>query len=129
MNQPKYLKQFFLITDIGFIIYWIVTLLNLIPAEYLFNDYKNELLVAWNWSFLPLDLFISASGLFSLCLFRRGDDRWRMFALLSLAFTISSGMQAIAFWFIRGDFDLFWWIPNLYLLLYPFCYIPSLLKS
>ena len=69
------LKFFFLITDIGFILYWLITLLHLIPPEYLFQDYTNPILTAWNWSFLPLDLFVSATGLTSLFLYRRGDER------------------------------------------------------
>jgi hypothetical protein len=52
------LKPWVLAVDIGFIAYWLITLLHLIPGEYLFQDYNNPILVAWNWSFLPLDLFI-----------------------------------------------------------------------
>ncbi len=53
---------------------------------------------------------------------------WRPWALLSLAFTSASGLQAIAFWAIRGDFDLAWWLPNLFLLLYPVAALPVLLR-
>jgi hypothetical protein len=49
----KTLKGLFLFTDIGFILYWVITALALIPKEYLYQDYTNELLVAWNWSFFP----------------------------------------------------------------------------
>lgn len=65
------LKPFFLAVDLGFIAYWGITALHLIPGEYLFKDYDNPILMAWNWSFLPLDLFISATGLSSLYCFRR----------------------------------------------------------
>jgi hypothetical protein len=121
------LKPFFLVTDLGFILYWLITLLGLIPAAYLFKDYHNPLLVTWNWSFLPLDLLVSASGLGSLALERRGDPRWRGLALVSLVLTACSGLQALAFWSLRADFDLAWWVPNLYLLIYPFAFIPRLL--
>jgi hypothetical protein len=47
----RQLKKFFLLTDVGFILYWLITILNIIPEKYLFKDYKNPLLVAWNWSF------------------------------------------------------------------------------
>lgn len=123
----KVLKIFFLITDIGFIVYWLITLLHLIPAEYLFKDYNNPLLVSWNWSFLPLDLFISFSGLLSLFLHRNGNGMWRQVAIISLVLTFSSGLQAIAFWTIRLDFDPMWWFPNLYLLVYPFFFLPGLM--
>ncbi|HDR7717612.1 YvaD family protein [Bacillus albus] len=44
---------------------------------------------------------------------------WSHFAFLSLILTFCSGLQALAFWTIRLDFDMSWWIPNLYLLIYP----------
>ncbi|MFN8493904.1 MAG: DUF5360 family protein [Caldilineaceae bacterium] len=122
----KRLKFFFWVTDIGFILYWLSTLFHLIPPAYLFQDYTNPLLVAWNWSFLPLDLLISTSGLLSLALYRRRHPAWSKLALISLTLTVSSGLQAIVFWIIRQDFDWLWWTPNLYLLLYPWFFIPPL---
>ncbi|KGR74235.1 DUF5360 family protein [Ureibacillus sinduriensis] len=122
------LKILFLLTDIGFIVYWIVTVFGLIPKEYVYQDYQNELLVIWNWSFFPLDILISITGLISLYLSREKDSRWMPFALISLTLTFTSGLQAIVFWTIKQDFDLMWWIPNLYLLLYPLYFIPLLLK-
>ncbi|MEO3945845.1 DUF5360 family protein [Gorillibacterium sp. CAU 1737] len=125
----KALKWIFLGVDIGFIAYWAITFLHLIPAEYLFEDYNDPLLVAWNWSFLPLDLLISATGLTSLFLLRKRNPLWKSIMLLSLVLTFCSGLQAIAFWAIRLEFDPFWWIPNLFLLLYPLFYIPSIVKG
>ena len=125
----KSLRYFFLIVDIGFILYWLITALSLIPAEYLFNDYQSEMLVNWNWSFLPLDLFVSASGLYSLYLFRRKDERWSLYALVSLVLTSASGLQAISYWVLAEDYNLSWWIPNLFLLLYPFFFLPNFLKA
>lgn len=118
------LKSIFLIVDIGFIIYWAITVLHLIPAEYLFEDYHDPLLVAWNWSFFPLDLLISATGLSSLYLRSRQNPRWQGLMLVSLVLTTCSGLQAVAFWAMRLEFDPMWWIPNLFLLLYPLVYIP-----
>jgi hypothetical protein len=124
----KSLRYIFLVVDIGFILYWLVTALQLLPAEYLYTDYNNPILVAWNWSFMPLDLLVSASGLYSIYLWKRKDSRYTGTALLSLAFTTASGLQAISFWTIRQEFDLMWWIPNLFLLIYPWFYIPRLVK-
>lgn len=50
-------------------------------------------------------------------------------ALISLTLTFCSGLQAIAFWIIKADYDLMWWIPNLYLLIYPLFFIPKLIKT
>lgn len=125
----KNLKPFFLIVDIGFILYWLITLFKLIPPEHLFNDYQNPILVAWNWSFLPLDLLISATGLTSVYLYNQEREGWRSLALISLVLTSCSGLQAIAFWVIRADFDPFWWGPNLFLLIYPLFFIPKVIAS
>ena len=125
----KSLRIFFLITDIGFILYWVITLIGVIPASYLFKDYHNPILSAWNWSFLPLDLMISFSGLYSLRLMSKADGRWTNMALISLVLTFASGLMALAFWTIRRDFDISWWLPNLYLMLYPIYYIITLSKQ
>ena len=122
------LKPFFWITDIGFILYWLLTALQLIPLEYAFNDYKNPILVAWNWSFFPLDMAISFTGLYALWLSGRGQS-WQGWALVSLTLTFVAGLNALAFWAVRGEFEAQWWIPNLYLMLYPLWFIPRLLNS
>jgi hypothetical protein len=123
------LRYLFLFVDIGFIVYWLVTALHLIPAEYAYNDYTNPILVNWNWSFFPLDILVSATGLYSVWLSGRNDARWRSFALISLVLTSTSGLQAISYWVLAGEFDPTWWIPNLILLLYPMFFIPKLIDT
>lgn len=108
-----------LVTDVGFVVYFTVTGLGLIPAEWAFADYANPLMADWNWSFLWIDLLASATGLTSLWLLRGGGRRGEPLMLVSLVLTMASGLMAIAFWTLRGDFSLAWWIPNLYLLLFP----------
>ena len=112
-----------LLTDVGFIAYWVITVLHLVPPSYLFKDYADPLVVAWNWSFLPLDLLISATGLASLWLQRRGDRRWAAWTLVSLVLTSCSGLMALAFWTLRRDFDPTWWVPNAVLLVYPIVFV------
>jgi hypothetical protein len=56
------------ITDIVFLAYWLVSALHLagvlpIPADWLYADADDPRVVAWNWSFLPLDLAFSLTGL------------------------------------------------------------------
>ena len=123
------LKYIFLIVDIGFILYWIITAIKIIPPEYLYSDYHNPIMVDWNWSFLPLDLFISFTGLTSIRLFNKNNDNWKMWALISLVLTFSSGLQAIAFWTIRFDFDLTWWLFNGFLLIYPLFFIHRFIRK
>ena len=115
----RQLRYFFIVIDWTFILYWSITALHLIPDAYLYNDYKNQILIAWNWSFFPLDMAVSFTGLSSLYLYRRENARWRKLALLSLVLTSVSGLQAISFWVLYHDYDPVWWIPNLILLIYP----------
>jgi hypothetical protein len=123
------LKYFFLLIDLGFIAYWLITALHIIPDEYLYNDYTNPVLVNWNWSFFPLDMFVSGTGLFSLYLFRKGNQKWRISALISLILTSVSGLQAISYWVLAHDYDPTWWIPNLFLLIYPVFFIQKLIRE
>ncbi len=123
----KTLKPFFLFTDIGFVAYWVVTALHLIPPELLFQNYADPVLTAWNLSFLPLDLAISTTGFAALLANQKRLEVWRALALVSLTLTFASGLNAIAFWAIRTDFDPVWWVPNLYLMIYPLFFLPRLL--
>ncbi|PEL86060.1 hypothetical protein CN626_26355 [Bacillus wiedmannii] len=50
---------------------------------------------------------------------------WSHLAFVSLILTFCSGIQALAFWTICLDFDISWWIPNLYLLVYPCFFLKS----
>lgn len=122
----RIMKLLMLLTDVGFVLYWLVTIFHFIPADLLFRDYTNPILVDWNWSFLPLDLTISATGLSALWLFHKQNALWRPLTIISLTLTSVSGLQATAFWLFAGDFNLTWWLPNLFLLLYPLVFLPWL---
>ena len=124
----KTLKYFFAFVDLSFIAYWAITAFHLIPDIYLYNDYQNPILINWNWSFFPLDILVSATGLYSLYL-NNNNLEWKYFALISLLLTSVSGLQAISYWFFAKEFDLTWWIPNLFLLIYPMFFIPKIMNS
>jgi hypothetical protein len=131
---PKGLRIALLLTDLGFITYWSLTALVAagllsVPPEYLFSDYHNPLVVAWNWSFAPLDIILSLAGLNAVRLQRAGDASWKGWAIFSLALTFCAGLMAISFWAIRGDFDVTWWTVNLALMIWPWIYLPTLIKS
>lgn len=125
----KQLRYFFLLTDLGFIAYWLITILHLLPAEYLYNNYQSPVMVSWNWSFFPLDMLISGSGLLSIALYQKNNRDWKKWALVSLILTSVSGLQAISYWALSGEFDLTWWLPNLLLLCYPFFFLPKLFRT
>ncbi|MDA7026705.1 YvaD family protein [Bacillus sp. CLL-7-23] len=125
----RYLKPFFMITDIGFILYWFVTFFHLIPVSAAFKDYDNPIIIAWNWSFFPLDILISITGLLSLYLHKKGQTLWKNVALSSLVLTFCSGLQAISFWVFTQDFDPVWWSFNLFLMIYPLFFIWKLITE
>jgi hypothetical protein len=73
----------------------------------------------WSWSFLVLDGLIAFTGLLCLYLAARRSGKALPMALLSLAFSFCAGLQALSFWTLRSDFSWMWWLPNLFLLIYP----------
>ncbi len=109
--------------------YWLITFLHIIPPQFLFKDYHNPILVAWNWSFLPLDMLVSITGFVSLYLWVKKSALWSHLALISLVLTFCAGLQAVVFWSIRLDFDWTWWLPNLYLLIYPLFFLKPVIKQ
>ena len=122
------------VTDWGMIAYWLATTLAAVglldlPAAWLFKDYHLAHSLAWNWSFLPLDLAFAATGLIALRLERRGDARWRGWAIVSLTLTAVAGGMAIAYWSLSGAFDPTWWAMNLFLLLWPLPILAGLLAE
>ncbi|MFC9970659.1 DUF5360 family protein [Spirillospora sp. NPDC127200] len=108
-------KVAMLVTDVGLLLYWAVAFAGLIPPELAYKDYSDPILRDWNASFVPLDLAASLTGLATLCT----PSVWRPLMAVSLTLTSTAGLQAIAFWALRCDFSLTWWLPNLFLLLFP----------
>jgi len=118
-----------LATDVGFLGYWLVTVSHALPSRWLFHGYDDPIVQAWNWSFFPLDLAISLTGMLALSWARRGRLAARALAVASLTLTSASGLMAVSFWAIRRDFDVSWWAANLVLLLYPLFFLPKLVSA
>lgn len=123
-----------LFTDIGMLLYWAITaamalkLLD-IPGDWLFKDYHDPRVMAWNWSFFPLDILLSVTGLAALRMESAGHPNWRIMAAISLTLTFCAGLMAIAYWLIVQDFDPSWWIPNLFLMLWPLPFLYQLMRQ
>ncbi len=62
-----------------------------------FNGDLNPLLVAWNWSFAPLDLLASACGLWALRPARRQDAHARPRLSVALVLTFCAGSSGPQF--------------------------------
>jgi Family of unknown function (DUF5360) len=131
--MPQILKILLLMTDIGFLLYWGVTALMTcgfiaLPADWLFKDYRDPNIIAWNWSFMPLDLLASVTGLRAVSRAARGKV-WRNAAMISLTLTFCAGFMAISFWSVQRSFDAAWWGPNLFLTLWPLIMLPSVARQ
>jgi len=129
--MSRSLKFALMATDLAFLTYWLAAILNLvglihIPAEWMYADYTAPRVVAWNWSFLPVDVAFSLVGLCAVSAARRGDQLWRPLALVSLVLTQVAGLMAIAYWALLGQFNPSWFIPNLILFVWPFFFLPNL---
>ena len=127
-------RRLMFFTDMGMLLYWAVTaamalkLLD-IPGEWLFNDYHDPRVIAWNWSFFPLDILFSITGLAALRMETANHPNWKIMTTVSLTLTFCAGLMAIAYWIIVQDFDPTWWVPNLFLMIWPLPYLYQLTRS
>jgi hypothetical protein len=122
------------ITDIAFLVYWTIAALHAatliqIPPDWLYANADDPRVVAWNWSFFPLDVAFSLTGLAAVRCARRGDGAWRPLALISLILTMVAGGMAVSYWVLVAEFDPFWIGANALLLLWPISFLGGLVKS
>lgn len=129
VSLPRRLATLMIATDVGFIAYWLIVTLHLLPADYLYNDYADPMMVDWNWSFLAIDLLVAGTGFSALLAARRGRPESTGLALISLTLTAASGLMALSFWTLRRDFDPAWWLPNAFLLVYPLPFLRRLVLA
>jgi hypothetical protein len=119
------IRRLMRVTDWGFVAYWTLVALHLVPPRVLFADYHLASVAAWNWSFLPLDLTASITGLIAIRQPQERSMSAERLAAISLLLTSVAGGMAIAYWAIRGQFNVLWWLPNLFLLCWP---LPSVAR-
>ena len=132
--MKKSLIYALVITDVLFLLYWSIAaadLINLIsvPESYMYKDASMPRVVAWNWSFVTIDVAFSIFGLSAVRAFKTGDASWRPKAIVSLVLTCCAGIMAIGYWTILGEFDPFWYIPNFILFAWPLFFLPGLVKE
>ena len=117
------MKFFLVVTEIAMLLYWVlISLVSLgvfsIPPEWMYSDHTNPLVVAWNWSFLPIDVLFSVTGLLAIY-GKFSVKKKQSLMIISLTLMFCAGIMAISFWAIRGEFDLFWWGMNIWLMILP----------
>ncbi len=122
------------VTDVAFILYWTLAALSQagvvqIPPEWMYANYDRPDVIAWNWSFLPMDLAFSVFGLKAVAAARRGDPAWRPFAIVSLTLTMAAGGMAVSYWAILREFDPSWFLANLTLVIWPLFFMRGLMSD
>ena len=109
------------LTEVGIILYWLfaalvaIGFINVAP-ETMYSDFENPIVVAWNWSFFPLDILFAVLGLLS----RYGGltvRRTELLSVISLSLMFCAGLMALSFWTLTGDYDPTWWAMNSWLLM------------
>ena len=105
-------KGLLVVTDLGLLAYWTLTAAGVISVG------TGDVLLAWNWSFLPLDLVAVTTGLTWSLLPIRHRGSTPLF-LCALALTFSAGLLAISFFALWGTWAPSWWLVNLWLTLMP----------
>ena len=133
-RMSKSLRLALSVTDILFLAYWTVSALHLagmfpIPADWLYADADDARVVAWNWSFFPLDLTFSLTGLAAIRYARSSNPLWKPLALVSLVLTMVAGGMAVGYWALLGEFDPFWFLPNLALLIWPLFFLGRIIAQ
>jgi len=129
--MPRSLAVAITLTDVAFILYWVLAALSQagilhIPPEWMYANYERPDVIAWNWSFLPMDLAFSFFGLKAVAASRRGEPLWRPHAIISLTLTMAAGGMAVSYWAILREFDPSWFLANLALVIWPLFFMPRL---
>ena len=122
------------LTDGLFIAYWTLAVLSVlgwvtIPDAWLYAEANNPRVVAWNWSFFPLDIAFSVTGILAIRYAGLQHSAWRPWALISLVLTMVAGTMAVGYWTLLQEFDWLWFLPNLALMLWPLAFLPQLISD
>jgi hypothetical protein len=108
------------VTEALMLLYWLLAgalALNLLSIDpsLMYSDYQNPLVVAWNWSFFPIDLAFALIGL-SARFGRFSMDLKFKLETTAAALMICAGLMAVSFWILTGDFSISWWAVNIWLI-------------
>ena len=132
--MPRSLAVLLTLTDVAFLLYWAMAALSVsglvqIPPDWMYANYDQRDVIAWNWSFLPMDLAFAWFGLRAVAAARRGDPVWRPYAIVSLTLTMAAGGMAVSYWALLREFDPVWFLSNLLLVIWPLFFMRRLLTG
>lgn len=115
------LKVFTTVTEIAMLLYWLLAgalVLDLISVDpsLMYSDYQNPLVIAWNWSFFPIDFAFAVIGLTARFGAIHGVLRLKL-EVTAAVLMMCAGLMAISYWILTGEFDLTWWSMNIWLII------------
>ena len=108
------------ITELAMLAYWVLAgalvlkLISIDPAL-MYSDYENPLVIAWNWSFFPIDVAFAFAGLSARFGTFAEQTKFKLRTIGSVLM-ICAGVMAVSFWTITGDFNITWRGVNLWLI-------------
>ena len=114
-----FFKPLLVLVDAGLLLYWFMVITDLFPKDLRFRDYSNEIVQAWNWSFVPLDVAAALVVFLGVFLMNRKIAAGELVLMFGLTLTFCAGFMAISFWAYYGDFEIFWWGANSILMIVP----------
>ncbi len=108
------------VTEVAMISYWAVAAslaLNVVSIDpaLMYPDHENPVIVAWNWSFFPIDLAFAILGL-SATYGRVTANLKLKLRMIAATLMMCAGLMAVSFWAIVGDFSPIWWLMNIWLI-------------
>jgi hypothetical protein len=108
-------------TELGMVAYWVLAgamVLDWVRVDpsLMYSNYENPLVVAWNWSFFPIDIAFAAIGLMARFGSQHGLLRLKM-ETTAAVLMLCAGLMALSYWTMTGEFSLTWWGMNLWLVL------------
>jgi hypothetical protein len=115
------LKALTTATEIGMLAYWILAtalVLELIAIDpaLMYSNYENPLVVAWNWSFFPIDVAFAVIGLTARFGTLSGPLRFKL-EITAAVLMFCAGLMAVSYWSITGEFSTTWWALNIWLVI------------
>lgn len=118
-RTAQWIHRMLTMTEVGMLLYWALAALMVldmvtVPPAWMYSNYSDPMIVAWNWSFFPVDVLFTLTGLVS----RLPSHRSRQgLAVFSTTLMFCAGLMAISFWTLRAEFDAFWWGTNIWLII------------
>jgi hypothetical protein len=117
------------VTELGMLAYWVLAGALVagwvrVDPSLMYSDYENPLVVAWNWSFFPIDVAFAMIGLTARFGSTSGPLRFKLEATASVLM-LCAGLMAVSYWTMTGEFSPVWWGINLWLVILGFSNLVS----